>query len=51
METTVSAPLGKWVELGGIIQQLESGDDVQRYSTGPHSEAASGLFLKVDLIH
>ena len=51
METTVSAPLGKWVELGGIIQQLESGANSQQYSTGPRGEAAEGLFLKVDLIH
>lgn len=51
LETTVSAPLGKWVELGGIIDQLESQANSAQYSTGPRGEAARGLFLKVDLIH
>jgi len=51
LETTVSAPLGKWVELGGIIQQLESGANSHQYSTGPRGEAAAGLFLKVEIIH
>lgn len=51
LETTVSAPLGKWVELGGIIQKLESTPTHQEYSTEPRNEAAQGLFLKVDLVH
>lgn len=51
LETTVSAPLGKWVELGQIIEQLESGANSAQYSTGPRVEAARGLFLKVELIH
>ncbi len=51
LETTVSAPLGTWVELGGIIQKLENGNNSSQYSTGPRGEAAAGLFLKVDLIH
>lgn len=51
METTVSAPLGKWVELGGIIQKLESGANSHDISTGPRGEAARGLFLKVEQLH
>ncbi|MFO7604117.1 MAG: hypothetical protein R6X06_09930 [Gammaproteobacteria bacterium] len=51
LETTVSAPLGKWVELGGIIEQLESGGDARHYATGPRGQAARGLFLKVEQIH
>ena len=50
LETTVSAPLGTWVELGGIIEKLESGSN-STISTGPRGEAARGLFLKVEQIH
>ena len=49
LETTVSAPLGKWVELGGIIEKLESGKN--EITTGLRGEAARGLFLKVEQIH
>ena len=49
LETTVSAPLGKWVELGGIIEKLESGKN--EISTGLRGEAARGLFLKVEQVH
>jgi len=50
LETTVSAPLGKWVELGGIIEKLESGNN-NTTTTGPRGEATRGLFLKVEQIH